>query len=857
MAVLLLTVCGLVMVWCLCFALLKRNQIRRYLPPGTMGWPFFGETTEFLKHGPNFMKNQRARYGSLFKSHILGCPTVVSMDPVINRYILMNEGKGLVPGYPQSMLEILGKNNIAAVHGATHKYIRGSMLSLIGPASIRLHLLSKIDMLLRSYLDNWDGKTIDIQERTNEGRKRVTKLLRQIMEERRASSVTHNDMLDEILRNEDSNCKLSDVEIIDQVIAILYSGYETVSTTTMMAIKYLHDHPRALQELRDEHFAMRQRKKPDEPIDWNDYKSMNFTRSVIYETSRLATIVNGVLRKTTKDIELNGFIIPEGWRIYVYTREINYDPFLYPEPFTFNPWRWLSTEPHFSLPTSVLSVASSSGYNNSVNNQPNSSSTTDITPPSSLAEIPALPFHIDLSSNQHPSHHPMVTRLRSEAIKPRAYSSICQPIHHKLTDTEPKSVKEALGKPHWHKAMAEEYGSLFKSHILGSPMVVSMDPEINRYILMNEGKGLVPGYPQSMVEIVGKNNIAAVHGATHKYIRGSMLSLIGPASVRLQLLSKIDMLLRSYLDNWDGKTIDIQERTKEMALLTSFKPMVKVESNQIYETFKTEFDKLVVGTLSLPINILGSNYHYGLQGRKRVIKFLRRIMEERRASSVTQNDMLDELIGNEDSDYKLNDVQIIDQVITILYSGYESVSKTTMMAIKYLHDHPRALEQLRDEHFAIRQRKKPDEPIDWNDYKSMSFTRAVIYETSRLATIINGVMRKTTKDVELNGFIIPKGWRIYVYTREINYDPFLYPEPFTFNPWRWLDNKSLESHNYCFLFGGGTRLCPGKELGIVKITMFLHYFVTRYRWEEVGGEKLVQFPRVEAPNGLHIRVSKY
>jgi len=27
---------------------------------------------------------------------------------------------------------------------------------------------------------------------------------------------------------------------------------------------------------------------------------------VIYETSRLATIVNGVLRKTTRDLEING-----------------------------------------------------------------------------------------------------------------------------------------------------------------------------------------------------------------------------------------------------------------------------------------------------------------------------------------------------------------------------------------------------------------------------------------------------------------------------------------------------------------------------------------------------------------------
>lgn len=44
--------------------------------------------------------------------------------------------------------------------------------------------------------------------------------------------------------------KLSDEEIIDQVITIINSGYETFSTTSMMAVKYLHDHPKALEELR-------------------------------------------------------------------------------------------------------------------------------------------------------------------------------------------------------------------------------------------------------------------------------------------------------------------------------------------------------------------------------------------------------------------------------------------------------------------------------------------------------------------------------------------------------------------------------------------------------------------------------
>ncbi|CAN1126483.1 Cytochrome P450 85A1 [Linum perenne] len=410
--------------------------------------------------------------------------------------------------------------------------------------------------------------------------------------------------------------------------------------------------------------------------------------------------------------------------------------------------------------------------------------------------------------------------------------------------------------PNFMKNQRARYGSFFKSHILGCPTVVSMDPEVNRYILMNEGKGLVPGYPQSMLDILGKCNIAAVHGSTHKYMRGALLSLISPTMIRLHLLPTIDHFIRTHLSNWDSQIIDIQLKTKEMALLSSLKQIAgAAESGTFTEAFMPEFFKLVLGTLSLPIDLPGTSYRRGFQARKSIVGMLKELIMKRRNSKESYCDMLGSLMNTSDENrYKLSDDEIIDQVITILYSGYETVSTTSMMAVKYLHDHPKVLEELREEHQAIRARKKPDEPLDFDDLKSMRFTRAVIFETSRLATIVNGVLRKTTQEMEINGFVIPKGWRIYVYTREMNYDPYLYPDPLSFNPWRWLD-KSLESQNYLFIFGGGTRQCPGKELGIAEIATFLHYFVTRYRWEEVGGDTLMKFPRVEAPNGLHVRVS--
>ena len=83
-----------------------------------------------------------------------------------------------------------------------------------------------------------------------QARKNIVRMLRELIEERRASKEDHRDMLASLMKSDEKRYKLSDEEIIDQIITILYSGYETVSTTSMMAVKYLHDHPKALQELR-------------------------------------------------------------------------------------------------------------------------------------------------------------------------------------------------------------------------------------------------------------------------------------------------------------------------------------------------------------------------------------------------------------------------------------------------------------------------------------------------------------------------------------------------------------------------------------------------------------------------------
>ena len=85
-----------------------------------------------------------------------------------------------------------------------------------------------------------------------------------------------------------------------------------------------------------------------------------------------------------------------------------------------------------------------------------------------------------------------------------------------------------------------------------------------------------------------------------------------------------------------------------------------------------------------------------LQARRKIISILEKLIKEKKASPSSQNRMLDSLLRfDDDTEAKFSDEQIIDLVITMVYSGFETVSTTAMMAIKYLYEHPRALEEIR------------------------------------------------------------------------------------------------------------------------------------------------------------------
>lgn len=84
-------------------------------------------------------------------------------------------------------------------------------------------------------------------------------------------------------------------------------------------------------------------------------------------------------------------------------------------------------------------------------------------------------------------------------------------------------------------------------------------------------------------------------------------------------------------------------------------------------------------------------------------------------------------------------------------------------------------------------------------------------------------------------------------------NPKYFPDPEKFDPSRF--EKSVPAPYTFVPFGGGPRMCPGKEFARLEILVFMHNVITKFKWEKViPNEKIIYSPLPVPVNGLLIRL---
>lgn len=99
------------------------------------------------------------RFGKIYKSNLFGEPTIVSVDPGLNRYILQNEGRLFECSYPRSIGGILGKWSMLVLVGDMHRDMRLISLNFLTNARLKTQLVKEVEKNTLWVLDSWQENT--------------------------------------------------------------------------------------------------------------------------------------------------------------------------------------------------------------------------------------------------------------------------------------------------------------------------------------------------------------------------------------------------------------------------------------------------------------------------------------------------------------------------------------------------------------------------------------------------------------------------------------------------------------------------------------------------------------------------
>ncbi|KAJ0964527.1 hypothetical protein J5N97_025665 [Dioscorea zingiberensis] len=398
------------------------------------------------------------------------------------------------------------------------------------------------------------------------------------------------------------------------------------------------------------------------------------------------------------------------------------------------------------------------------------------------------------------------------------------------------------------------FGKIFMTNLLGKPVIISADQELNRFILKNDMRLFEPGWPSSFLRVLGKHSISVEVGDAHKRMRSIVVNFLSNERLRtvfLQHSNRVASLLLSSLE--ENSIIS----AKDVALKFSFYVMVKEIFSMSPEEpendkLMREYDTLVRGIASIPWNLPGSQYQQALESRKEIFKVFEQRMKERRGEK-KGDDLLGWVMKN--TDYSKE--QMFDFILHTLFAGHDTTSRAISLMIYFLEGCPQAIQQLREEHLQVSRLKnqKGKSSLSWDDYKTMEFTKCVINETLRLGNIAGFVQKKAKMDVQYGDYVIPQGGCIIASFTAVHLDPSLYENPNSFDPWRWMGSCGANKRiDHFMAFGGGPRLCPGAELARLEMAVFIHHLILSYNWELVEPDHPMHVPTIHFFKGLPIKV---
>ncbi|XP_051150121.1 beta-amyrin 28-monooxygenase-like [Andrographis paniculata] len=404
-----------------------------------------------------------------------------------------------------------------------------------------------------------------------------------------------------------------------------------------------------------------------------------------------------------------------------------------------------------------------------------------------------------------------------------------------------------------------KYSSLvFKTHLLGEKTAVFCGAAGNKFLFSNENKLVEVWWLSSMDKIFPSNETSSKEGAIK--MRKMLPNFLKPEALHSYVGIMDHIARRHFADRWDNKEeVVVFPLAKSFTFWIACRLFVSIEDPCEVERLSAPFNRLASGLISIPIDLPGTQFNKAIKASNLIRKELLSIIKQRKidladGKATPKQDILSHMLLTSDENGKfMSELTVADKILGLLIGGHDTASSACAFIVKYLAELPEVYYGVYKEQMEIANSKARDEALSWEDLQKMKYSWNVACEVMRLTPPFQGAFREAISDFSYNGFFIPKGWKLYWSANSTHKNPEFFPEPQKFDPSRFEGSGPAP---YTFVpFGGGPRMCPGKEYARLEILVFMHHLVKRFKWEKIiADEKIVVNPMTIPAKGLPVRL---
>ncbi|XP_013165752.1 PREDICTED: cytochrome P450 4C1-like [Papilio xuthus] len=175
-----------------------------------------------------------------------------------------------------------------------------------------------------------------------------------------------------------------------------------------------------------------------------------------------------------------------------------------------------------------------------------------------------------------------------------------------------------------------------------------------------------------------------------------------------------------------------------------------------------------------------------------------------------------------------NDLEIREQVDTMIVAGHDTSANVLMYTLVMIGSYPKVQERIFKELYDIF--GNDDRDVTKQDLSQLVYLEAVLKETMRVYTIVPMTARWLDRNVKLKNYTLTAGRTCLMFAYGVHRHAMWGPDAEEFKPERWLDPATLpQSPNAFAAFKMGRRNCYGKTYSYLSMKTTLAHLLRHYR----------------------------